>query len=55
MTFDEKRDSNALRTVSRGSACRRLTAATALICYFVRISPIWIFLAAAVLGLTGLI
>lgn len=35
------------------AAC--VTAATALICYFVRISPIWIFIAAAMLGLAGLI
>jgi chromate transporter len=30
-----------------------LTAATALICYFVRINPIWMFAAAALLGLAG--
>jgi chromate transporter len=33
------------------AAC--VTAATALICYFVRINPIWVFIAAALLGLAG--
>jgi chromate transporter len=32
-----------------------MTAATAIICYFVRVNPIWIFGAAALLGLTGVV
>lgn len=30
-----------------------ITVATAIICYFARINPIWVFVAAAVLGLVG--
>jgi hypothetical protein len=29
--------------------------ATAIICYFARINPIWVFVAAAVLGLAGVV
>jgi chromate transporter len=36
-----------------GWAAAVLTAATAVICYISRISPIWIFAAAALLGLAG--
>jgi chromate transporter len=36
-------------------AAMAVTLATALICYFVRINPIWMFAAAATLGLTGII
>ena len=36
-----------------GWAAAALTATTAVICYFTRISPIWIFAAAALLGLAG--
>jgi len=38
-----------------GSAARAVTAATAIICYFFRINPIWIFAAAALLGLAGVV
>jgi chromate transporter len=38
-----------------GWAARAVTAATAVICYFFRMNPIWIFAAAAVLGFVGLI
>jgi hypothetical protein len=32
-----------------------VTAVTAIICYFARINPIWVFIAAAVLGLVGVV
>jgi chromate transporter len=32
-----------------------VTATTAVICYFARINPIWVFVAAAVLGLAGVV
>ena len=32
-----------------------LTLATAVVCYFTRINPIWVFASAAVLGLVGLV
>jgi chromate transporter len=32
-----------------------VTAATAVICYFARINPIWVFIAAAALGLAGVV
>ena len=32
-----------------------VTAATAIICYFARINPIWVFIAAAGLGLVGVV
>jgi len=38
-----------------GSAARAVTAATTIICYFFRINPIWIFAAAALLGLAGVV
>ena len=38
-----------------GRAAAAMTAATAIICYFFRINPIWIFGAAALLGLSGLV
>jgi chromate transporter len=42
-------------TADYGWAAAAVTAATAIICYFVRINPIWVFAAAAVLGLVGLV
>ena len=30
-----------------------VTAATALICYFARVNPLWVFAVAALLGLAG--
>jgi chromate transporter len=38
-----------------GWAAGAVTAATAIICYFFRINPIWVFAAAAVLGVAGLV
>jgi chromate transporter len=32
-----------------------ISVATAIICYFVRVNPIWVFAAAAVLGLSGVV
>jgi chromate transporter len=32
-----------------------VTAVTAIICYFARINPIWVFIVAAVLGLAGVV
>ena len=37
-----------------GWAAAAVTAATAVICYFFRINPIWVFAAAAVLGFAGI-
>ncbi len=42
-------------TADYGWAAAAVTAATAIICYFVRINPIWVFIAAAVLGLAGVV
>ena len=36
-------------------AAAALTAATAIICYFARFNPIWVFIAAALLGLAGVV
>jgi chromate transporter len=38
-----------------GRAAGAVTAATAIICYLFRINPIWVFGAAALLGLSGMV
>ena len=42
-------------TADYGWMAAALTGATAIICYFARINPIWVFAAAAVLGAVGLV
>jgi chromate transporter len=42
-------------TADYGWTAAALTGATAIICYFARINPIWVFAAAAALGAVGLV
>jgi chromate transporter len=42
-------------TADYGWTAGALTVATAIICYFARFNPIWVFAAAAVIGLVGLV
>jgi hypothetical protein len=42
-------------TADYGWAAAAVTATTAIICYFARVNPIWVFIAAAVLGLAGVV
>jgi chromate transporter len=42
-------------TADYGWAAAAVTAVTAITCYFARINPIWVFIAAAVLGLVGVV
>ena len=42
-------------TADYGWSAAAVTGVTAIICYFARINPIWVFIAAAVLGLVGVV